>query len=471
MHDRQTPAHVVSSLVAVLLDAVAVWVALRLALWLRFSDVVFSFENPKGVPTTEELDRLLILGVAVFVLVFRQLGLYRRPHRGRLEDKIPRILRAIFISFVLYLAAEAALRIDPEFSRIALAMGGVTVPVFVLLERWIVFRIELHYARHSDIINHVLIVGTDTTALRLKRAMESDPFLQSRVTGFLRTQGNKPWPDPIPENLRLGEAEEVEKLLESGNITHLMLSELGLDRDLLLRVTMLCEQRYVQLLLVPDVFRVLTGDVQMQQIAGIPVMGMGHWPLDRLGARMFKRGFDICFSLAALLFTAPIILLSSLAIKLTSPGPVFFLQERCGEKGKCFHIFKLRTMVVDAEAQGPGWTTPEDPRRTRVGTFLRKWNIDELPQFLNVLLGQMSVVGPRPERPVYVEQFKDEIERYMRRHIYKPGITGWAQVHGLRGDTSIEERITFDLFYLEHWSPGLDLKIILKTLASNKNAY
>jgi exopolysaccharide biosynthesis polyprenyl glycosylphosphotransferase len=193
--------------------------------------------------------------------------------------------------------------------------------------------------------------------------------------------------------------------------------------------------------------------------------------LDQAGARILKRLFDIGFSLAALLATAPILILAAIAVKCTSKGPVLYKQERCGEKGKRFQMIKLRTMVAEAEKEGPGWTTPDDPRRTPVGGFLRKWNIDELPQFWNVLLGHMSVVGPRPERPHYVEQFKEEIERYMRRHVHKPGITGWAQVHGLRGDTSIEERITYDLFYLENWSPGLDIKIILKTLASRENAY
>ncbi|MCC5848145.1 MAG: exopolysaccharide biosynthesis polyprenyl glycosylphosphotransferase [Verrucomicrobia bacterium] len=475
MHQRQSYAHLISSFIAVIADALAIFFGLQLALWLRFSGPFASVEITQGIPLAippaDHLFDLKILAVVVFVLVFRQLGLYQRPHRGRLEDKIPRILRAILIGFVLYLAAEAALRMDPEFSRLALALGVVTVPVLVLLERWIIFRIELHRARHAEVVNHVLIIGTDPTALRLKKAVEGDPFLRSRVSGFLKIEEGGTWPEAIPEPLRLGYAREIESLLDASKIDHIVLSDIGIDREQLLSLVLLCEQRYLQFYLVPDLFRILTSDVEMQQIAGIPVMGMGQWPLDKIGARILKRGFDVGFSVFALVLTSPVVLLAALIIKVTSPGPVFFLQERCGEKGRRFNIFKLRTMNVDAEETGPGWTTPDDPRRTRVGVFLRKWNIDELPQFANVLLGHMSVVGPRPERPVYVEQFKDEIERYMRRHVYKPGITGWAQVHGLRGDTSIAERITYDLFYLEHWSLGLDLKIIIKTLASRENAY
>ena len=164
--------------------------------------------------------------------------------------------------------------------------------------------------------------------------------------------------------------------------------------------------------------------------------------------------------------------IAAIAIKLSSPGPVFYAQERCGEKGRVFRIYKLRTMRVDAEAaSGPVWTVENDPRRTAVGTFLREWNLDELPQFWNVLKGEMSIVGPRPERPHFVEQFREDIQRYMWRHVSKPGLTGWAQINGLRGNTDIGERIKYDLYYLENWSLSLDFKIIARTLFARKNAY
>lgn len=452
-------------------DSLAIFCGLLAAAWIRFDSGWFALDPAKGIPYQGDLLRLIGLAVVVFLLVFRQLGLFKRPHQGRLEDKIPRILRACIISFVLYFAAEAALRLDPEFSRLALLIGCVTVPVCLLLERWIIYRVELHQARHAPTDNRVVILGTDVTAQRLQRAVEADPFLRSRVVGYLRPDPGEPWPESIPEELRLGEVAEAEARLLEAKANQLLLRDIGIDRDTLLHLVLICEQRYVSFLLVPDLFSVLTSDLRMHQLAGIPVMGMSQWPLDRFTARCTKRLFDMVFSFLALLLVSPALLLIALAVKLTSRGPVFYLQERCGEKGKTFHMIKFRTMIAEAEAAGPGWTTPEDPRRTRIGGLLRAWNLDELPQFLNVLRGDMSVVGPRPERPVYVEQFKEEIERYMRRHLYKPGITGWAQVHGLRGDTSIEERITYDLFYLENWSLGLDLKIIIKTLFSRQNAY
>lgn len=471
MHARQTPEHLFSSLLAVFMDALAIFFGLRWAAHLRFFSGWLYVDPSKGIPTAEEFRSLLILAVVVFLLVFQNLGLFKRPHQGRFEDAIPRIIRAILVSFVLYFAAEAALRMDPQFSRKALVIALGTVPFCVLLERYILYRLELHRARHAPVENRVLMVGTDPSALRLSAAIERDKFLRARITGFLRSNPEEPWPEEIEEAQRLGDLKDVEAVAIQEGSNHVVLSDIGIDREALLGLVVFCEQQYLQFHLVPDLFRILTSDLQVRHLEGIPIMGLGQWPLDRVGPRIAKRMFDICFSIAALIVVSPVLLITAILIKATSPGPIFYKQERCGEKGETFDIIKLRTMKVDAEQTGPGWTTEDDPRRTPIGGFLRKTNIDELPQFWNVLTGHMSVVGPRPERPHYVEQFKEEIDRYMRRHVHKPGITGWAQVHGLRGDTSIRDRITYDLFYLENWSPGLDLKIILKTLATNKNAY
>jgi len=471
MQSRETSAHLLSSLLAVTADALAVFGGLAVAVWFRFESGWFPIDPAKGVPSPTELLRLMLLVVTVFLGVFRSLHLFKRPHQGRFEDKIPRILRAIGISFILYFAMEAALRLDPGFSRKALGISFATVPFLVLLERYIIYRIELHQARHAPIENRVLVMGTDTSAVRLWHAIESDKFLRARIQGFLRTHPEEDWPDTIPEEMRIGEINDVDRLIEAHTPNHVVLSDIGLDRDTLLHLVVLFEQNYISFHLVPDLFRILTSDLEVRHLEGIPIVGLGQWPLDQAGSRIVKRCFDIGFSVCALLASAPLLLMAAIAIKMTSKGPIFYKQERCGEKGRTFEMIKLRTMVAEAESEGPGWTTPDDPRRTPIGGFLRKWNIDEFPQFWNVLVGHMSVVGPRPERPHYVEQFKEEIERYMRRHVHKPGITGWAQVHGLRGDTSIQERITYDLFYLENWSLGLDLKIILKTLASRENAY
>ncbi len=191
-------------------------------------------------------------------------------------------------------------------------------------------------------------------------------------------------------------------------------------------------------------------------------------------SRVSKRAFDILFSLFAILVTSPLMLLTALAVRLTSRGPVLYHQERMGMDGRTFHILKFRTMRVDAEHSGAMMASKEDPRRTPIGTFLRKYSLDELPQFFNVLLGDMSLVGPRPERPVFIEEFKRQIPRYHLRHKVKAGITGWAQINGLRGQTSIQKRIEYDLYYIENWSLLMDLKILVRTALGgflSKNAY
>ncbi|GAE09689.1 capsular polysaccharide biosynthesis protein [Paenibacillus sp. JCM 10914] len=196
-------------------------------------------------------------------------------------------------------------------------------------------------------------------------------------------------------------------------------------------------------------------------------------PLDLTANRLFKRAFDILFSLIAIIVTSPIMIGIYLGIRFTSRGPVIFKQERVGLNRRKFHMYKFRSMKPLPEgASDMGWTIANDPRRTKFGTFLRKTSLDELPQFFNVLLGHMSVVGPRPERPYYVEQFKEEIPKYMVKHHVRPGITGWAQSNGLRGDTSIEDRIKHDIFYIENWSILFDIKIIFRTIRNGfKNAY
>jgi exopolysaccharide biosynthesis polyprenyl glycosylphosphotransferase len=219
----------------------------------------------------------------------------------------------------------------------------------------------------------------------------------------------------------------------------------------------------------------MASEVGIGDLGGLPLLTMRDVALQGWKLTL-KRGLDVVLSAIALVLMSPFLLLAALLVKLDSPGPIFYIQERMGLDARPFKMIKFRSMRMDAEMDGPGWTTPNDPRRTKLGSLLRRFNIDELPQLINVLIGDMSLVGPRPERPVYVEQFRQSIPRYMDRHREKAGITGWAQVNGLRGDTSIIERTKYDLWYIENWSLALDIKILIRTLAqwllgTNRNAY
>ncbi|MGD2077207.1 MAG: exopolysaccharide biosynthesis polyprenyl glycosylphosphotransferase, partial [Chloroflexota bacterium] len=213
----------------------------------------------------------------------------------------------------------------------------------------------------------------------------------------------------------------------------------------------------------PDIFQFVASEADIDDLGGLPLLSIRNYAM-RGYLLIFKRLMDLIGAVVGLIIFSPLMVLTALAIKLESPGPVFFIQERMGLDGKPFLMVKFRSMREDAESQGPGWTTDNDPRRTKLGAFLRRIEMDEMPQFINVLLGEMSLVGPRPEQPYYVNLFKQSVPRYMERHREKAGMTGWAQVNGLRGDTSIVERTKYDLWYTENWSVLLDIKIVLRTL-------
>jgi Undecaprenyl-phosphate glucose phosphotransferase len=273
----------------------------------------------------------------------------------------------------------------------------------------------------------------------------------------------------------VGKLDDLETVLKENPIDEVIIALPLQAHHKYAQIINICDNAGVKTLIIPDFFDILPARPYFDNFAGMPLINIRDIPLDELSNRVLKRAFDIVFSIFAIIITSPVMLFAAIGIKLTSPGPVIFSQERMGLDRKIFKMYKFRTMhVSDKETSDTVWTVENDPRRTKFGAFLRKTSIDELPQFFNVLKGDMSVVGPRPERPYFVDQFREEIPKYMVKHHIRPGITGWAQSNGLRGDTSIHDRIQHDLYYIENWSFGFDLKIILKTIIKgfvNRNAY
>jgi exopolysaccharide biosynthesis polyprenyl glycosylphosphotransferase len=458
---------------AVAVDAAAVFGGFMLAVWVRLDTGWIPVFKNKLPPA--DYHRLYAAGAAfavlAFLLVFRSLGLFVRPQTGSFPGKIPRLLKACAAGVILTVVLAYSVLNEFDFSRLVIAIAGVLVFVFVLLERYIMFRIEWNVARHSRVKNDVLILGTDAVAVRLTRTLEREKMLRARVVGFLSTGASDPDASLAPEQIK-GNIGSLNQFIEANKVDQIILADSHLDRDRVVEIILLCERNLITFNMVPDLFRIMTSSMDVQSLDDIPLLGIGRWPLDFFWNRVVKRAEDLCGSLLGLLCAAPLIAVAAVVIRRTSPGAAFYRQERCGESGKCFTLYKLRTMRADAEnATGPVFTVENDPRATRFGAFLRSWNIDEVPQLWNVLKGEMSLVGPRPERPHFVEKFKEDIGRYMWRHVSKPGMTGWAQINGLRGNTSIEERIKYDLYYLENWSLAFDFKILMKTLFARKNAY
>ena len=468
---RRDSFDVMCSVLAAAADAVAIAGGFMLAVWIRFDSgwIPLRFE---GEPPRMMYLYASIVVTLLFLFIFQRLGLYARPQFGRYSDRIPRLVRACGMGILLALALASIVRTTQPFSRFATAIAFATVTALVVVERNILFQCERHWAKYQAGKRRIVIVGTGPLALRLKKALEGEPRRRAKVAAFLRI-GDEPVHEEIAGDLVKGTHLDLPALLESAGADEVILCDSAAvppaqRMDMLLA----CERNLALFQMVPDMFRLLTTKMDMETVDDIPLLGASLWPLDHYWNRCLKRVEDIAGAAVGLVLSAPVIAVAAAVIKVSSPGPIFYRQVRCGEKGRAFTLYKLRSMPVDAEkASGPVWAAPDDPRRTPIGRFLREHNLDELPQFWNVLKGDMSLVGPRPERPHFVEQFKEDISRYMWRHVSKPGMTGWAQVNGLRGQTSIRDRIEYDLFYLENWSLALDFKILARTLLMTRNAY
>lgn len=471
MRNKDT-SDVLASCAAIVGDAAAIFLGFLWATWIRFdSGLIPLFHDRLPDHYFSMYSKGAALATLLLLFIFQSLNLYVRPQIGTFGDKIPRLLHAVGMGLLLSVALAFIARTEPPFSRIMALVSILTVTVCVLLERYLLFRWELHLAKHRVATNRVAIVGTDAIAAHLKQALQKEPRLGSRVVAFFRTQTAEPHPD-IPRDLVKGVLDDLKTFIEKNPVDRVILTDTSIGHSRMIEIILLCEQSLVTFNLVPDLFHILTGGVDMQTIDDIPLLGVSRWPLDKFWNRLVKRIEDVVGAALGLILAALPMLAIAALIKRDAPGPALFRQARCGENGKPFTIFKFRTMREDAESEtGPVWASVDDPRRTRIGAFLRKYNMDELPQLWNVLRGEMSLVGPRPERPFFVEQFKEDIARYMWRHVSKPGLTGWAQVNGLRGNTDIRERVKYDLYYLEHWSLAFDFKIIVKTLISRENAY
>lgn len=309
--------------------------------------------------------------------------------------------------------------------------------------------------------DRVLIVGSGEAANAIIQKIQWSPYLGYELVGIVNGQAGERDVKGTPV---LGTIDNLAEVIDEQDIQEVIIAlpETTSRREIV-RVVNMCQRGSIAIKIFPDLFELITTGVGIDDLGGLPLLDVRDIQL-RGWKLSLKRSLDIFGSAIGLVFLSPILMLLALIIRLESKGPVFYGQERMGLDGRPFQMVKFRSMRQDAEAAGPGWTVKDDPRVTRLGSWMRKRNVDELPQLINVLLGEMSLVGPRPERPVYVEKFRSRIPRYMERHREKSGMTGWAQVNGLRGDTSIAERTKYDLWYVENWSLWLDLKIISRTI-------
>jgi len=450
-------------------DVATLGLAFAAAYWFRFYSGVIPVT--KGIPPVGPYLLAFPLIALVFLFVFKTSRLYRKRERFSLTSEAAKVIRAVSLGFFILMALHFLYRGGIPFSRAFALLAWSSSILFLSIARGISNQVELWILRRNQWGRKAILIGMGEAGLRLIHGMESDPRLEFNVLGVVGTQQaeEKEYAGyPI-----LGSLESFDDILKRSGADVAILTAGHLEHKQIVSLMLQCEKNLVEFKLVPDMFEILSTQFNVTHINGVPLLGLKEIPLVRLWNRFIKRSFDILGAFFGLIVISPILLIASILIKFSSKGPLIYLQERCGEDGRIFNLYKFRTMKVDAEKEtGPVWASENDPRRTAVGQFLRRVNWDELPQLWNVLKGDMSLVGPRPERPHFVDQFKEDVPRYMSRHLVRSGITGWAQVNGLRGNTDIRERVKYDLFYMENWSLIFDIKILVLTLfRGNLNAY
>ncbi|MEK4512987.1 undecaprenyl-phosphate glucose phosphotransferase [Paenibacillus sp. FSL K6-2524] len=455
----------------VLTDFAFIQISFLLAWWLKFESGWIEHTPP--LPAETYFFWSLVYG---FVSVFlgTMMLLYSPKRKKRFADEMVKIIQVHFTSLVVLLSLMFFFK-QVDISRDYLAMYMVANLILILLYRYFLKMSLKHFRKKGYNKQFVLIIGAGSLGRRFHDNLRQYPELGYEIIGFLDDNPELGSIESSRYKPVLGAVDQLEEILKDKMIDEVVLA-LPLDAHARYsKIISICEKIGVRTLIIPDFFDYLPARPYFDNFAGMPMINVRDIPLDLSGNRLAKRLFDIVFSLVAICITSPVLLAVAIGVKLTSQGPILFKQERVGLNRRSFQMYKFRSMKVLPEGtMDTGWTTENDPRRTKFGVFLRKTSLDELPQFFNVLAGHMSVVGPRPERPYYVEQFREEVPKYMVKHHVRPGITGWAQTNGLRGDTSIEERINHDIFYIENWSILFDIKIIFKTVVNgfvNKNAY
>jgi Undecaprenyl-phosphate glucose phosphotransferase len=413
--------------------------------------------------------RNLPLVVLLSAVAYRLTGQYAIHRLRRLREEVVSVVKGTALMSLLVIATTFG-RHDPYESRATFGLFTGLTAVSVLAARrltWAAIR-WLRSRGYNQM--HAVIIGTGRVARKTARALRHASWMGIKNLGFVEDQPSH-WTSDLDI---LGTTADLPRLIEQYNIGHVFIA-LPLSRyHDARRVFDVLSQTLVEVRLVADVPGLAGLSLTTSNLDGLPLVGLRESPHFGLNI-VVKRAMDIVLSLLALVVLSPVLLLIALLVKLTSRGPVLYRQERCGLNGQPFQMLKFRSMRVDAEREtGAVWASKDDPRRTWLGSVLRKTSLDELPQLLNVLKGDMSLVGPRPERPAFISQFRKTIPNYMARHAVKAGITGWAQVHGWRGNTSLRKRVQYDLYYITHWTPLLDLRILWMTVWSglfHRNAY
>jgi exopolysaccharide biosynthesis polyprenyl glycosylphosphotransferase len=456
------------------LDVVMLLLAFLFGYYAR--EILPFFSQPDAQPPLVQFVPVIVLQVGTILVLFYLNRLYHQRRTFSRFDQARNIVSMVTLGALLTNGVQELVFRNTFFET--------TYPRSMFFYVWFASLVLVIVGREAHraltralrlrrlVSDNLLVVGTGNTARDVLKVIEASPELGYRVVGVVtdhKEHQGKMLGFPV-----IGRYEDIPDLIDAHAVAQIIIALPDARREQLVELVSLSQRSDVDVKIYPDIFAYIAGDLNLDDISGTPLLTVRDIALR--GWRLsLKRGLDVVGAGVGLIVLSPLMLLTAILVKLDSEGPAFFVQERMGLDGRPFPMLKFRSMRKDAEVLGD-WTKENDPRVTKMGRLMRKTNWDEIPQLINVLLGQMSLVGPRPEQVKYVNEFRKHIPRYMERHREKAGMTGWAQVHGLRGDTSIPERTTYDLWYVENWSLWLDIKIIVLTvvqtlLGRNKNAY
>lgn len=451
-----------------LMDALVIVIAYVLAWIIRFELGGVT----GGVLPKEDYFAALLVLVPGYLFLYSAFQLYTPKRTTRTRIEIFTLFKANSVGLFGYFAALYLMH-QEDFSRGMIAIFYVLNLALASGYRVVLRDLLRHFRKKGYNLKHVLLVGYSRAAEQYIERIKQNPSWGYHIMGVLD--------DHIAQGVNfkgievIGEVDQIYKLLPENNLDEIAITLSLSDYDRLEEIVSFCEKSGVHTKFIPDYNAVIPTKPYTEDLDGLPVINIRNVPLNSGWNQFLKRSMDLFGTVVACIIFSPVMLVCAVLIKLTSDGPVLFRQERIGLHNKPFYMYKFRSMRLQTEAdEKKGWTVKNDPRVTGIGKFMRRTSIDELPQLFNILKGDMSLIGPRPERPQFVEKFKEEIPRYMVKHQVRPGLTGWAQVNGYRGDTSIRKRIDCDIYYIENWTLGLDIKILILTFFKgfiNKNAY
>lgn len=458
----------------VLIDAVIVACSYMLAWYIQFASVFSQFllEPGAGFLEMDRYFQALWLLVPGYLILYYAFNMYKPKRATGRQFEVVNILKANTVGFICFIGTLYMLK-EKDFSRSMIIMFYVINTFLTIFARLFIRKLLRLFRKKGYNVKHILLVGYSRAAEEYINRIVSNPQWGYHICGVLD--------DKVPAGTLykgvkvLGRIDNLEVILPENKLDEIAITLALADYDRLEELVAMCEKSGVHTKFIPDYNSLIPSRPYTEDLNGLPVINIRYVPLTNTINIMVKRLTDIVCSLIGIIVFSPIMIVSAVLIKCSGPGPVIFKQERVGLHNKTFQMYKFRTMMQQAPSEEvKAWTVKDDPRVTKVGKFLRRTSLDELPQLFNILIGNMSLVGPRPERPLFVERFKEEIPRYMVKHQVRPGLTGWAQVNGYRGDTSIRKRIEYDIYYIENWTMSLDIKIMFLTIFKgfiNKNAY